>query len=179
MTTLRQVQLSDAAILYSHLSNPCVSRYSRLKPTSVEEMGEMIKYLQNEENELRVIPRVIINEEDIVVGLIILWDYSFFRQEGFLATVIGENHWGRGYNQIAKQLFFDELFALPHLDTIYLLVRKHNERSIAACNKISYIKQMSFAEDTELREFYKGKIEDTHLIFYIKKENYIAKEVSS
>lgn len=177
--TLRQAELYDATILYYHLSNPRVKRYSRLKPNSVEEMEEMIAYLQVEEEEKRIIARVILNENNHIVGLITLWDYCPFRREGFLATLLGESHWGKGYNQIAKQIFFDEVFSLPHLDRIYLLVRDHNERSVYACNKIQYILQADFIEEMKLREFYKDKIADNHVIFYIQKENYIAKEVSS
>jgi len=178
MVTLRQAQLSDAAILYYHLSNPRVLRYSRLKPKAVKEMEEMIAYLQEEESEKRVIARVIVNEHNHVIGLITLWDYCPFRREGFLATLLGEAHWGKGYNQIAKDLFFDEVFSLPHLERIYLLVRNYNERSMGACEKISYIRQVDFLEEIELREFYGERIADDHVVYYIQKENYEAKEVS-
>ena len=170
MTILRQIELSDAAELYLQLSNPCVSRYSRLKPSSVKDMEEMIMYLQHEELEQRVVPRVIINEDNTLVGMITLWDYSYFRQEGFLATIIGETYWGRGYNQLAKQLFFEEVFNIQKLNQIYLLVRNHNERSIAACRKNQLIYQVNFVEEMELREFYQDKIQEDHIIFYVKKK---------
>lgn len=179
MVMLRKVNSSDSAILYYHLSNPHVLRYSRLKPNSVKEMEEMISFLETEEQEKRVISRVIVNEHNHVVGLITLWDYCPFRREGFLATLIGETHWGKGYNQIAKELFLEEAFSLPHLERIYLLVRNYNERSIAACNKLLYARQADFVEELELKEFYGEKIADDYVVFYIQKELYIAKEISS
>lgn len=179
MVTLRQANKFDATILYYHLSNPHVVRFSRLKPNTVKEMEEMIEYLQEEERENRVISRVIVDEHDIVIGLITLWDYSPFRREGFLATFIGEAHWGKGYNQVAKQLFFDEVFSFINLEKIYMLIRNHNQRSISACNKMSYARQVDFIEEMELREIYNEKIAEDHLIFSIQKENYITKEISS
>lgn len=177
MITLRKVQLYDAIILYNYLSNPCVSQYSRLKPSSIEEMGNMINYLLEEENKNRLIARVIVNDE-LVVGLITLWDYNLFRREGFLATLIGENHWGKGYNQIAKELFFNEVFTLQYLERIYLLIRNYNSRSIAACKKLHYIRQLEFYEENELREFYQEKISQDHLVFCIDKERFVANEAS-
>lgn len=176
MVTLRQVEITDATILYYHLSNPRVLRYSRLKPNTVKEMEELIVDLISNEKENRVIPRVIINEFNQPIGMIILWDYCPFRREGFLATWIGEDYWGKGYNQIAKSLFFDELFKLPHLECIYLLIRKYNQRSIAACLKLPYVTNLE--DETELREMYKDKISFEHLIFCIYKNMYTEKELS-
>lgn len=178
MVTLRQVEINDAAILYYHLSNPLVLRYSRLKPNSVKEMEEMIVCLIEEEQEKRVIPRIILNEFNHIIGLITLWDVNSFRREGFLATLIGVEHWGKGYNQIAKDLFLDEIFTFDHMERVYLLVRNYNERSIAACNKLSYIDSANFMEEMEIREFYQDKIAEDHIIFYIDKENYVIEEAS-
>lgn len=178
MAKLRQIEVTDAAMLYYHFSNPCVLRYSRLKPSSVEEMEKMITELLIEEAEKRVIPRVIVNEFDVVVGLITLWDYCPFRREGFLATLIGQDYWGMGYNQIAKDLFFDEVFNTQSLEHIYLLVRNYNERSIAACRKNPFLYQLNFIEEIELREFYQDMIKEDHIIFCVRKEDYINEEVS-
>lgn len=179
MTYIRHIELKDAHVLFYHLSNPHVLRYSRLKPNSVEEMEEAIMYLKREEEEKRLISRVIVNEHEHVVGMITLWDYCPFRREGFLSTLLGELYWGKGYNQIAKNLFLDEVFSLPHLEKIYLLVRNYNSRSIAACQKIDYIDKLNLEEEIELREFYGNKISKDHIVFYIDKYKYINKKEAS
>lgn len=172
MTMVRKLEINDATQLYKYLSNPSVVRFSRLKPNSLDEMISMISFLIDEEEEKRLISRVITDIHNNPVGMITLWDYCPFRREGFLATWLGEEHWGKGYNQIAKNLFFDELFNLHYLDRIYLLIRNYNERSLAASSKFSYINQLNFIEELELREFYKNKIEDTHVILSIFRDSY-------
>lgn len=172
MANVRRVEMKDAHKLYEYLSNPKVSKFSRLKPNSIEEMEDMITYLIEEENEQRVIPRVVVDIYDEAVGMIILWDYCPFRREGFLATWLGEEHWGKGYNQIAKSLFFDELFTLHYLNHIYLLIRAYNERSLAASRKLSYITIPSIEDETELRSFYGSRISNDHVVLVIEKEYY-------
>lgn len=140
-------------------------------------MADCIKFLISEELESRLIARVIVNEFDSPVGMIILWDYCPFRREGFLATWIGEENWGKGYNQIAKQLFLDEVFYTSYLDKIYLLIRNYNERSIGACRKLEYSEELNFVECLELREIYQDKISEDHLIFCIHRDLYVNKEL--
>lgn len=178
MAGIRKIEVRDAQRLYEHLSNPRVARFSRLKPSSIEEMISMVEYLIEEENEHRIIPRVIVDIHDEVVGMIILWDYCPFRREGFLATWLGEEHWGKGYNQVAKSLFFDELFTLHYLNNIYLLIRAYNERSLAASRKFPYISIPTIDEELELRSFYKEKIANDHVILLITKEDYQSYSIS-
>jgi RimJ/RimL family protein N-acetyltransferase len=179
MVTLRNVEITDATVLYYHLSNPRVLRYSRLKPNSEQEMEEYIRFLIKSEEEQKLIARVIANDFNSPIGMIILWDYCPFRREGFLATWLGEEHWGKGYNQIAKELFLNELFYVSYLNKVYLLIRSNNERSIAASKKLNYVYEVGFEEDIELRDFYKDKIKEEHIVFCIYKDLYINKELSS
>lgn len=172
MAGIRSVEVSDAAQLYLYLSNPRVARFSRLKPSSQDEMISMIEFLIDEESQQRVIPRVIVDIENNPVGMIVLWDYCPFRREGFLATWLGEEHWGKGYNQIAKSLFFSELFSSHYLNNIYTLIRAYNERSLAAIRKFSYVSVPSIEDELELREFYGEKIAMDHVVFVINRDDY-------
>lgn len=172
MAGIRKVEMKDAYTLFKYLSNPRVARFSRLKPSSIDEMMSMIEYLIEEENEQRIIPRVVVDIYDEAVGMIVLWDYCPFRREGFLATWLGEEHWGKGYNQVAKSLFFDELFTLHYLDNIYLLIRAHNERSLAASHKLPYMTIPTIEEEMSLRNFYSEKIASDHVVLAINKEIY-------
>jgi RimJ/RimL family protein N-acetyltransferase len=172
MAGIRKIEPNDADVLFPLLANPKVIRFSRIKPNTIEELSLSLKALLNEENEQQVIPRVIVDIENNPIGMIILWDYCPFRKEGFLATWLGEDYWGMGYNEIAKSLFFDELFALHYLENIFLLIRNHNHRSLAAAQKFPYITVPEMDKTIELKEFYGSKIQEDHIILVINKEIY-------
>lgn len=172
MLTIRSVQINDSEKLYNHLSNPYVVKFSRLKPTSIEDMEKMITNLKAQEEERKVIPYVIVHNDE-QIGMITLWHRCLSRKEGFLATWLGEEHWGKGFNKESKEVFLQKLFTTYEINRVLMIVRDYNERSIAACNKLHYVKKIIGNEESEIRLFYKDKIESNHLIFSINKDDFL------
>lgn len=167
---LRAVTKEDASVLYEYLLNPNVRMFSRLRPENAKEMEEIIAFVQHQSDS---IVRVIANEWNEPIGLIALWEYCLFQKYGFLATWIAEEHWGKGYNQMAKELFFSEMFIEHGLENIFIIIRNYNKRSLKAIQKIPSISLASKDEEKLLRSLHKS-IEKDHFLYVSRKETYLS-----
>ncbi|MDI6535327.1 GNAT family N-acetyltransferase, partial [Bacillus mycoides] len=58
---------------------------------------------------------------------------------GFLGTWLGKPYHGKGYNNLAKDSFFSELFYELDIETIFMRILKINIRSIKAAEKLQYV----------------------------------------
>ncbi|MGO0059812.1 GNAT family N-acetyltransferase [Brevibacillus fluminis] len=162
---IRMPEKKDALKLFEYLLNPAVGMYSRIKPASPEELWFS---LMEKREAADSIVRVIVDDADEPVGFIAIWNYNRFAREGFLATIIAEEHWGKGYNQRAKAAFLAEVFR-QGLECAIVLVRKTNPRSLKAVSKLPYACAMPVEERTRLQNLYAG-ITDEHEIFGIYRD---------
>ncbi|MGE5703729.1 MAG: GNAT family N-acetyltransferase [Clostridia bacterium] len=166
---IRTPEEKDIQNLYTYLQNPQVRAYSRIKPSSAQELWDC---MQERSESSDSIIRVIVNERDEAVGYIAIWEYNRFAREGFLATIIGEEHWGKGYNERAKVSFLSHVFE-RELETVYLLVRQTNNRSIRAVGKLPYVSEVPQEEMIRLKNLY-AAIRDDHLIYGIYRSTFAA-----
>ena len=175
--SLREPLLSDSPELFRMLSNPNVKTYSRIRPETQDQMFQMIDALGKLED---AIPRVIV-DGDTILGMIVLWDYCPFRKDGCLATWLGQEHWGKGYNNLAKDFFLSELYANYHVDTVYMTVRSYNQRSIAALKKFDYIVEADeeFAAHIKTLPLQHTTIENNHVILVVDKELFLLSKTQS
>lgn len=134
---IKNRDLHETAQLYTLLSHPSVFPYVRQKATSAEEYLFMTKQLMEEEANGIAISRTIIDEWGQPIGTIGLFDIE--DDSGFLGTWIGKPYQGLGYNQKAKLAFLNELFFEHNFNTVFLRIRKENERSKAAAAKLAYV----------------------------------------
>lgn len=162
---IRMPEEKDAHKLFEYLLNPAVGKYSRIKPTSPEDLW--ISLLTKREAADSIV-RVIVDETDVPVGYIAIWDFNRFAKEGFLATIIGEEHWGKGYNHLAKSAFLSDVFR-QGLEKIIVLVRRSNQRSLNAVRKLPYSSVISQEERVRLQNLYET-ITDEHEIFGIHQD---------
>jgi RimJ/RimL family protein N-acetyltransferase len=143
---IRKVSQDDYLALYEMVTEPTVFSFVRQKPNSYDEF--VFFSMQNEEKEHHgeMISRVITTEFNQPIGMISLYDIQ--HGHGFLGTWIGNDFQGKGYNRIAKDLFFDECFSFYSVDKIYMKVRKVNEKSKRAALKLPYVKECNEFEAT-------------------------------
>jgi len=134
---IKHRDLYETSQLFSLLSHPSVFPYVRQKATSAEEYLFMTKQLIEEEANGTAISRTIIDEWGQPIGTISIFDIE--QGAGFLGTWIGKPYQGLGYNQKAKSLFLNELFFERNFHTVFLRIRKENERSKAAALKLPYV----------------------------------------
>ncbi|WP_332650151.1 GNAT family N-acetyltransferase [Lysinibacillus sp. 54212] len=134
---LKHRDLHETSELYNLLSHPSVFPYVRQKATSAEEYLFMTKQLIEEEQLGKTISRTITDDWGQPIGTISIFDVQ--DGAGFLGTWIGKPFQGKGYNQKAKYQFLSELFFDYNFHTVFLRIRKENERSKSAALKLPYV----------------------------------------
>ncbi|WLR42667.1 GNAT family protein [Bacillus carboniphilus] len=139
---IKKRDLHDCSSLFELITHHDVFPYVRHKVTSVEEYYFLTKQLIEQEEQGLVITRTIMDEWSSPIGSISLYDIQ--EQAGFLGTWLGKPYHGKGYNQLAKDAFFNELFFDLNIEKVFLKIRKENVRSMKACQKLPYV---TFADD--------------------------------
>ena len=129
-------ELHEVPTLFELASHPEVYPYIRHKADTLDEFYFLTKQLIEAEEQGLVISRTILDEFAQPIGTINLFDID--NRSGFLATWIGKPYFGKGYNKLAKELFFDELFFQRGIENVFMKVRKTNYRSLRAVEKLGY-----------------------------------------
>lgn len=129
-------ELHEVPILFELASHPEVYPYIRHKADTLDEFYFLTKQLIEAEEQGLVISRTILDEYNQPIGTINLFDIN--NRSGFLATWIGKPYFGKGYNKMAKELFFEELFFHRGIENVFMKVRKTNLRSLKAVEKLGY-----------------------------------------
>jgi len=179
---LKKRDLSDCQILFDLMAHPEVFPFVRQKASSYEEYLFMTKQTIEAEDRGELISRTIIDEWANPIGTISLFDID--GKSGFLGTWIGKPFHGKGYNTIAKNAFFAELFLELNIDTIYMRIRCENTRSKRACEKLPYTQ---LANDTRPQLFKQlnptEKIYDLYeipkdlfLLHYLRQDSIVAEQ---
>ena len=133
---LKKRDLSDCYSLYDHMTHPDVFPFVRHKADSYEEYVFITKQTIEAEETGELISRTIVDEWETPIGCISLYDIE--NGAGFLGTWLGKPYHGKGYNALAKDAFFKELFFELGIETVFLRIRKKNIRSIKAAEKLPY-----------------------------------------
>ena len=134
---LKKRELHECHELYDLMTHPDVFPFVRHKATSYEEFLFMTKQTMEAEERGELISRTILDEWGSPVGTISLFDIQ--NHAGFLGTWLGKPYHGKGYNQRAKDAFFNELFFELDIETIFMRIRKVNIRSLKAAEKLPYV----------------------------------------
>lgn len=167
---LKTRDLHDVPTLFELLSHPEVYPYVRQKAATSDEYYFMTKQSMAAEAKGELISRTILDKYEQPIGTINLFDMN--ENYGFLATWIGQPYFGMGYNKVAKEEFFNELFFELNIEAVFLKVRRTNTRSLKAVMKLSFV--------AIANELYQGifdqinQEENIYDLFVITKEHYLA-----
>ncbi|AIE60391.1 GNAT family N-acetyltransferase [Bacillus methanolicus] len=134
---LKKRDLQDCQTLYHLMTHPDVFPFVRQKASSYEEYLFITKQTMEAEERGEIISRTILDEWGTPIGTISLFDIE--DNAGFLGTWLGKPYHGKGYNKMAKDAFFDELFYELGIETIFMRIRKNNIRSQKAAEKLPYV----------------------------------------
>ena len=137
---------------------------------SYEEFLFMTKQTMEAEERGELISRTILDEWGSPIGTINLFDIQ--DHAGFLGTWLGKPYHGKGYNQPAKDAFFNELFFELEIETIFMRIRKENIRSQKAAEKLPYVINANETRKSLLRSI-KFKWNDLSIIGNSKGSLYI------
>ncbi|MFD1706666.1 GNAT family N-acetyltransferase [Siminovitchia sediminis] len=137
MLKKREVNGHECRILFDLMTHPDVFPFVRQKAFSYDEFVFLTKQTIEAEERGELISRTILDEWENPIGTINLYDID--SGAGFLGTWIGKPYHGKGYNHLAKEAFFQELFFDKDMVTIYMRIRKENIRSKKAAEKLPYV----------------------------------------
>ncbi|OIJ14018.1 N-acetyltransferase [Anaerobacillus arseniciselenatis] len=134
---IKKRELTDCHKLYELMIDPAVFPFVRQKANSYEEFLFLTKQTIEAEERGELVSRTIVDEWGNPIGTINLFDIN--HQAGFLGTWLGKPYHGKGFNQVAKDLFFNELFYELNISSVFMKIRKENVRSINAALKLPYV----------------------------------------
>jgi len=134
---LKRRDVHDSHELFELMVHPEVFPFVRQKAYSYDEFVFITKQTIEAEERGELISRTILDEWGAPIGTINLFDVQ--DGAGFLGTWLGKPYHGKGYNNLAKDAFFQELFYELGLETIFMRIRKVNVRSIKAAEKLPYV----------------------------------------
>ncbi|MEH7884887.1 GNAT family N-acetyltransferase [Bacillus sp. JJ1609] len=134
---LKRRDVHDSHELFELMVHPEVFPFVRQKAYSYDEFVFITKQTIEAEERGELISRTILDEWGTPIGTINLFDVQ--EGAGFLGTWLGKPYHGKGYNNLAKDAFFQELFYELGLETIFMRIRKVNIRSIKAAEKLPYV----------------------------------------
>ncbi|QAS51862.1 GNAT family N-acetyltransferase [Halobacillus litoralis] len=166
---LKKRDLHDAPVLFELMVHPEVFPYVRHRAASSDEFYFLTKQTIEAEDRGELISRTILDEWGQPIGTINLFDLT--ENKGFLATWLGRPYFGKGYNKLAKDAFFEELFFQLNIEAIFMKIRKTNVRSMKAALKIPYVTSANEAYPEVLSRI--NRIEDVYDLFVITKEQYL------
>jgi len=165
---LKMRELQDVPVLFELIIHPEVFPYVRNQAKTIDEYYFHTRNSIEAESKFELISRTIADEYNLPIGVITLYDIE--ENYGFLSTWIGRPYFGKGYNQSAKEIFFDEVFHHCGLDGIFMKVKKTNFRSTKAVLKLPYVTPGNDVYPEIYRKV--NNQEELYNLFVVKKEHY-------
>jgi RimJ/RimL family protein N-acetyltransferase len=173
---LRKRDIHDSNALFELMSHPEVFPYVREKAQTIDEYMFVMKSLIDAEENGELISRVITDDYGRLAGTINLFDIQ--NKTGYLATWLGKPFHGQGYNKMAKELFFQELYENHQIENILIKIRKVNVRSIQAIKKFSYIEPANTLFEEEYNRINEnGDLYDLYVVNKMKFLRYMNKNL--
>ncbi|MGB7999343.1 MAG: GNAT family N-acetyltransferase [Anaerobacillus sp.] len=166
---IKHRDLSECHVLFDLMVDPAVFPFVRHKANSYEEYLFLTKQIMEAEEQGELISRTILDEWGSPIGTINLFDVQ--HQTGFLGTWIGTAFHGKGYNQLAKEAFFNELFFEKQIQTIFMRINQDNIRSQKAAEKIPYVERANEKWPDVYLKINSG--EKSYHLYEIERDNYL------
>ncbi|MFC7371852.1 GNAT family N-acetyltransferase [Fictibacillus iocasae] len=130
--------LHYAQRIYELASQPPVRDALGLRDSSVEDTLSFLEFIMEEEQAGRVVSRVILNENDELVGLTELKKIDLDLKRCHIGSWIGHEYWGLGYNQASKLAILSIAFEELGMKHVFAGARAVNIRSQKAQEKLPY-----------------------------------------
>ncbi|MGN7476817.1 GNAT family N-acetyltransferase [Solibacillus silvestris] len=157
MKTIKLIplHLSYAKEIHRLSQAPEVKSALGLPTQSVEDTENFIINTLIEESEGKSVSRIILNEEERLVGITTLMFIDHFKKHCHIGSWIGFDYWGQGYNLPAKIEILKIAFEQLQLNVVFAGARTVNIRSQKAQEKLPFISlnvEKEFCEEHSLLE---------------------------
>nr|WP_088066992.1 GNAT family N-acetyltransferase [Gottfriedia luciferensis] len=130
--------LKYAEQVFKLSSDPGVKDVLGIKVDRIEDTIGFINYIVQQEIECKVVNRIILNEQDEVVGITCLKHLDRGDRICHIGTWIGVPFWGKGYNEASKIEILKIAFNELAMDYVFAGAKASNARSIRAQEKLPY-----------------------------------------
>lgn len=120
-------------------SAPPVKEALGLPEGKIEDTQHFIQRVIKEEQAGKTVPRVILSEENKLIGLTDLMSIDYEKKSCHIGTWIGHEYWGQGYNEASKIAILKIAFEELELDYVFAGARAVNIRSQKAQEKLQFI----------------------------------------
>ncbi|WP_349409693.1 GNAT family N-acetyltransferase [Pseudalkalibacillus sp. SCS-8] len=174
---MAQVQLVKHKLEYSERiyelsSAPQVKDALALPDGTVADTKRFIASILQEEDEGKTVSRLILDEEQRVIGITTLMFIDRENKSCHIGTWIGHEYWGKGYNQVSKVAMLRIAFQELGLQYVFAGARKTNTRSQKAQEKLPFIKLHVEEEFPEEHLALEKKEQQPCVLHVFKKEDF-------
>src|SRR3954471_20239742 len=138
--TLRYARADDAAALYELGRDPDVSRFFSWGPyTDAAQASAFIARTAAQREAGERLEFVIVDEEDRLLGITGLSEFSDRDRRAVVGTWLGRDHWGSGANADSKALVLALAFRTLGLQRVSAYAHPENVRSLRALERLGFV----------------------------------------
>jgi ribosomal-protein-alanine N-acetyltransferase len=138
--TLRYPRAADAAALYELGRDPDVSRFFSWGPyTDAAQASAFIARAAAQREAGERLEFVIVDEEDRLLGITGLSEFSVRDRRAVVGTWLGRPHWGSGANADSKALVLALAFRTLGLQRVSAYAHPDNIRSLRALERLGFV----------------------------------------
>ncbi|MED1411266.1 MULTISPECIES: GNAT family N-acetyltransferase [Bacillus] len=137
--TLLPLDLRYANAIFELSNDPHVKNALGIKVETIEDTKAFILFAMEEERKEHSLSKVIVNEENEIIGLTTLKHINYEQKRSHIGSWLGYQYWGNGYNEAAKKEIFKIAFLDLQLTYVFAGAKTTNIRSLKAQEKLPYI----------------------------------------
>lgn len=137
--TLVPLDLRYANVIFRLSSDSHVKNALGIKVEKIEDTKAFLLFAIEEERQKRSLSRMIVNEENEIIGLTTLKHINYEKKQSHIGSWLGYPYWGKGYNEAAKKEIFKIAFLDLQLTYVFAGAKTNNIRSLKAQEKLPYI----------------------------------------
>ncbi|OOV39585.1 GNAT family N-acetyltransferase, partial [Staphylococcus sp. MB371] len=110
--TLLPLDLCYTNVIFELSSDPHIKNALWITVENIEDTKTFLLFAIEEERQKKSLSRMIVNEENEIIGLTTLKHINNEKKQSHIGGWIGYPYWGKGYNEAAKK----EIFKIAFLD---------------------------------------------------------------
>ncbi|MCF3943678.1 GNAT family N-acetyltransferase [Oceanobacillus alkalisoli] len=141
--------------------------------TSIDGTIQFIEFVQENERLGKQYSRVILNENDELIGVITLKEIDNVKKTCHIGTWIGHPYWGKGYNELAKEAILYTAFTELNMEYVFAGAKLTNIRSQKAQEKLPYVKIDVRSEFPDEYKKLEKQVDDLCLLNVIEKATFL------
>ncbi|TPV44060.1 GNAT family N-acetyltransferase [Bacillus dicomae] len=171
--TLVPLDLRYANVIFELSRDPHVKNALGIKVEKIEDTKAFLLFAIEEERKKRSLSRMIVNEENEIIGLTTLKHINYEKKQSHIGSWLGYPYWGKGYNEAAKKEFFKIAFLDLQLTYVFAGAKTNNIRSLKAQEKLPYISLHVEAKFPNEHVALEKEVKSPCVLHVVSRENFL------